>query len=257
MSGISWLFCCPYGLLISFLPKHNISYAPVKIKYSLFYQKYCYLQNFIFWNIWKQLDSENRTGVFCGMNGYKRMSYSCLVVSLQHSVLGNVFQVGGFDRLGVTPADRQFNTVSQFNLLWGGIFNIFKIHHKRTVALWETGRKTLTYSLNGFVYFVRFLFICIDNDLPPDSFDICDRIAGECIAFAIGSNIQKSSLAFDSKPDCFIEGFWQISLYGILRNIIYMTDFIRVRDIIGMAGKKNNCTLRASLVDRRSEVDTI
>ena len=36
-----------------------------------------------------------------------------------------------------------------------------------------------------------------------------------------------------------------------------MTDFIRVGDIIGMAGKKNNCTLRTSLVDRRSEVDTI
>ena len=37
-------------------------------------------------------------------------------------------------------------------------------------------------------------------------------------------------------------------MYGILCNIIYVTDFVRFRYIVGMAGEKDNCTLFKQLI---------
>lgn len=46
-------------------------------------------------------------------------------------------------------------------------------------------------------------------------------------------------------------------LYGILCNIIYVTDFVRFRYIVGMAGEKDNCTLWAALIKLGSKIDTV
>lgn len=37
--------------------------------------------------------------------------------NLQHSVLGDVFEIGGFEWFGIAPANRKFDAVSQFGFL--------------------------------------------------------------------------------------------------------------------------------------------
>lgn len=67
-----------------------------------------------------------------------------------------------------------------------------------------------------------------------------DRSAWKSVPFSVGDNVQKACLSFNDKLNRFIQCLRQIFLYGILCDIIYVTDFVRFRYIVGMAGEKDD-----------------
>ena len=95
-------------------------------------------------------------------------------------------------------------------------FYISKIDHERTMALREIGRQSFAYSLKGFVHFIGFPIVSINNNLAAEPFDMSDRFAWKSVPFSVGDNVQKACLSFNDKLNRFIQGLRQIFLYGIL-----------------------------------------